>query len=66
MLEKIKNIINSLRIDNIVQGFLFLLLLLTFFGFIPGITLVLAPFTIISFGLKSIYDFIKNENIEFV
>jgi hypothetical protein len=66
MLEKIKNIVSSLTVNNVVQGFLFLLLIISFFWFIPGISLVIAPFSIIGFGLKNVYDFIKNENIKFV
>ena len=66
MLEKIKNIVSSLSIDNVTQGFLFLFLLLTIFWFIPGITLILAPFTITALGLKNVYDFIKNKNLEVV
>lgn len=66
MLEKIKNIMSSLTIDNVVQGFLFLLLLISFFWFIPGITLVIAPFSVIGFGLKNVYDFVKNKNLKIV
>lgn len=61
MLEKLKNIVNSLTLDNVIQGFLFLLLVLSFYWIIPGITLAFAPFTILGLCVKKIYDLsIKN------
>ena len=58
MLEKLTNLIKSLSLNNIVQGILFALLLLSVYWFIPGITLVLAPFTLIGIGVQYAYNFI--------
>jgi hypothetical protein len=58
MLEKLTNLIKSLNLNNIVQGILFALLLLSVYWFIPGITLVLAPFALIGIGVQYVYNFI--------
>lgn len=63
MIEKIKILLNM---DTLIQGALFLFLFLCIYWFIPGVTLFLAPVSIISFGIKTVYDFIKNKNLEIV
>jgi hypothetical protein len=67
MLEKLKNIVSSLTLDNVVQGLLFLLLLVSVYWFIPGITLFLAPFAIIGIGVQSVYNlFFNKKNLSVV
>lgn len=61
MLEKIMKIFSSLNLDTIVQGLLFLLLLLSVYWFIPGFALILSPIVGVSIVAKSIYDFIINK-----
>ena len=63
MIEKIKLLLN---IDTLTQSALLLLLFLFVYWFIPGVTLILAPISIINFGVKNLYDFIKNKNLEIV
>ena len=58
-------IISSLKIDDIIQGFLFLILLLTMYGLLPALSLVLSPIMLLTIIIKSIYDFFENENINF-
>jgi len=67
MLEKLKNIVSSLTLDNVVQGLLFLLLLVSVYWFIPGITLILAPFTIVGLGAQYFYNlFLNKKNLNVV
>jgi hypothetical protein len=67
MLEKIMKIFSSLNIDTITQGLLFLLLLLSVYGFIPGLALIFSPIVGLSFIAKTAYDFIVNkEKTQFV
>jgi len=61
MLEKIMKIFSSLNLDTIVQGLLFLLLLLSVYWFIPGLALILSPIVGVSIVAKGIYDFIINK-----
>jgi len=58
-------IISSLKIDDIIQGFLFLILLLSMYGLLPALSLVLTPIMLLTIIIKSIYDFFENENINF-
>ena len=63
MLEKIKNIVSSLTLDSIIQGLLFLLLVLSFYWVIPSFTLVIAPISVLGFGAKKIYDLVTKNKI---
>jgi hypothetical protein len=61
MLEKIKKLVDSINLDTITQGFLFILLLLSVYWFIPGIALIFSPIVIIGLGVQHIVNIIKNK-----
>jgi hypothetical protein len=60
MLERIMKLLSSLKIDSLVQGALFLLLLISVYWFLPGLALLLLPLAGIEFVSKNVYDFVKS------
>jgi len=61
MLERIMKLLSSLKLDIFVQGFLFLLLMISIYWFLPGLTIILSPIAIFGFISKAVYDFVKNK-----
>lgn len=59
MLERIMKILSSLKLDTLVQCFLFIFLIVNTYWFIPGLTIILSPIFILSIIGINIKDFFK-------
>lgn len=67
MFEKMMKILSFLNLDTLIQGLLFLLLLLSIYLFIPSLALIFSPLMGISIISKAVYDFTTNrEKIQIV